>query len=80
MDTASIAEVATHLTEFIARAEAGEVITITRDGQPVAQLVPSARAHTPLDIGAMRALTESMATAGTGAVDLVRRLRDEERY
>jgi len=33
-------EAKTHLSRLLAAAEAGEVVTITRRGQPVARLVP----------------------------------------
>ncbi|MBW7861518.1 MAG: type II toxin-antitoxin system prevent-host-death family antitoxin [Rhodocyclaceae bacterium] len=33
-------EAKTHLSKLLAAAEAGEVVTITRRGQPVARLVP----------------------------------------
>jgi prevent-host-death family protein len=33
----------THLSQLLARVEAGETITIARDGKPVAKLVPVAR-------------------------------------
>jgi len=80
MDTVSIAEIETHLNEFVARAEAGEEITITRDGRPVARLISPPPARIPLDVEAMRHLTASMSMTGTGAADLVRRIRDSDRY
>ena len=42
MSTASIAEAKAHLSELVARAEAGEEITLTRHGKPVARLVTPA--------------------------------------
>lgn len=36
-------EAKTHLSDLVSRAEAGEVITITRHGKPVARLVPPVR-------------------------------------
>ena len=38
MDDVSIAEVKAHLSDLVARAEAGEAIRITRRGKPVAML------------------------------------------
>ena len=38
-----IFEAKTHLSELVARAEAGETVTITRHGRPVARLVPPSR-------------------------------------
>jgi prevent-host-death family protein len=40
MDTVSIVEAKTHLTRLLDRVAAGEQITITRHGTPVARLVP----------------------------------------
>ncbi|MBL9048074.1 MAG: type II toxin-antitoxin system Phd/YefM family antitoxin [Tabrizicola sp.] len=37
-------EAKTHLSELLAEVEAGETVTITRRGKPVAQLVPIAEA------------------------------------
>ena len=55
----------THLSELIARVEAGETITITRHGRPVARLVPPGRRASSDDLreraGRVRALL-----AGTG--------------
>ena len=50
MKTASILEVKTHLSTLIRRVERGERITITRAGEPVAELVPSSRAKRPFGI------------------------------
>lgn len=36
-------EAKTHLSDLVARAAAGETITITKHGRPVARLVPPAR-------------------------------------
>ena len=35
-------EAKTHLSELLARVEAGETVTITKHGRPVARLVPAA--------------------------------------
>ena len=39
----AVFEAKTHLSELVARAEAGETVTITRHGRPVARLVPPSR-------------------------------------
>ena len=41
--TVNIGEAKARLSELIAKVEAGEEITIARDGQPVARLAPLAR-------------------------------------
>ena len=72
----------TRLSELIDRAEAGESICITRDGKPVAQLsaIVIARPRKPIDIEALRALTDEMPLAKQSAADLVRAMRDDSRY
>ena len=47
----SVADAKAHFSELLARAEAGEEITIKRHGKPVARLVPEKRkltVHAPL--------------------------------
>lgn len=42
-DRVGLFEAKTHFSELVARAEAGEEITITRHGRPVARLAPPIR-------------------------------------
>ena len=42
METVGAFEAKTHLDELLDRVERGESVTITRDGKPVAELVPAA--------------------------------------
>jgi prevent-host-death family protein len=50
MKTASILEAKTHFSALVRRVEGGERITITRDGEAVAELVPSSKAVRPFGI------------------------------
>lgn len=50
----SIDEAETHLSQLIARAEAGEEVLITRNGTPVVKLVPVGRPRPRRQFGAMR--------------------------
>jgi len=43
MDVVNIHEAKTHLSQLLARVEAGESLTIARAGKPVADLVPHRR-------------------------------------
>jgi len=43
METVNIHEAKTHLSQLLARVEAGESLTIARAGKPVADLVPHRR-------------------------------------
>ena len=47
MSAVNIYEAKTQLSKLVARAEAGEEITISRNGRPVARLVPAARRTAP---------------------------------
>lgn len=40
METIGLFEAKTHLSEYVARAEAGEEVIITRHNKPVAKIVP----------------------------------------
>jgi prevent-host-death family protein len=40
-------EAKTHFSELLGRVEAGEVVTITRHGAPIARLIPAQRESTP---------------------------------
>jgi prevent-host-death family protein len=52
MDTITVAEAESKLSELIERAAAGEEIVIAKDGQPRVRLVPIARraAHRPFGL------------------------------
>jgi len=58
-------EAKTHLSELVTRAEAGETITITRHGRPVARIVPAGRRSTADDVRRRNArLRAILAEAG----------------
>jgi prevent-host-death family protein len=74
----NVAEAKAHLSELVARAEAGETIQISRRGKPVAQLTSLTPARAPIDVAALRALTDSMPDCGVDSTVLT--MRDEARY
>ena len=91
MSTVGIRALKQNASQVVARAAAGEVVTITDRGRPVAQLVPvpegrlaaliaSGRARPPK--GSLAALGAPSDTgAGRAALsDVVAAMRDEERY
>ncbi|WP_428492222.1 type II toxin-antitoxin system Phd/YefM family antitoxin [Rhodopila sp.] len=80
MDTINLAEAKAHLSDLVARAEAGECVQISRRGQPVAELRPAARPRTAIDIAMLRALTDTIPPATQPAEALVRTMRDQDRY
>lgn len=75
-----LAEAKAHLSELVARAEAGETVRITRRGRPVAEITPIRREKKPLDVDALRRALEGMPMQSESAGDFIRRMRDEDRY
>jgi prevent-host-death family protein len=80
MKTVSIAEAKAHLSELVEQAEAGDPVCITRRGKPVARIVAVEGKRKPIDVEALRALTDKMAMQPESAGDFVRRMRDTDRY
>jgi prevent-host-death family protein len=80
MDAVSLADAKAHLSELIDRVEAGESIEITRRGKPVARLSAAVEPRKPVDIARLKALTARMPTQAQEAADLVRAMRDDDRY
>jgi prevent-host-death family protein len=74
----NLAEAKAHLSELVARAEAGETIQISRRGKPVAQLTSLAQPRKPIDVAALRAVLDTMPKST--AENVVRAMRDEARY
>ncbi|HEX3887478.1 MAG TPA: type II toxin-antitoxin system prevent-host-death family antitoxin [Phenylobacterium sp.] len=75
-----LADAKARLSELVARAAAGDPVRITRRGRPVAELTAIRQDRKPLDVAALKRLTDTMPMASEGAADLVRRMRDEDRY
>jgi prevent-host-death family protein len=80
MKTVTLAHAKAHLSELVERAAAGEPVCITRRGKPMAQLSAVARPRKPVDVAALRALTDKMPMQQESGADFVRRMRDEGRY
>lgn len=80
MDTVSLADAKARLSELVDRVEAGGSIEITRRGKPVARLTPAVKPRKPVDRAMLEALTTSLSPQTKGAADLVRSMRDDERY
>lgn len=82
MSTIGSFEAKTHFAELLQRAEAGEEITITRRGKPVAKLVAADRGH---NVDAARAAAKRIRvlaeTISVGSFDWDewKRYRDEGR-
>jgi prevent-host-death family protein len=69
-------EAKTHLPRLLALAEAGEEVTITKHGRPIARLVPATETSSPIE----EVLAELLAVRATleGAFD-IRELIEEGR-
>lgn len=70
-------EAKTHFSELLAAVEAGETVTITRRGKPVAQLVP-VRGRGPDRIAALRRL-QRIGAGARMAVEEILSARDDGR-
>ncbi len=80
MDKVTLADAKAHLSQLIDRVEAGETIDITRRGKPVARLVTVTAPRKPIDLGLLQSVSAAMPTAMEDAADLVRAMRDGDRY
>jgi prevent-host-death family protein len=80
MDAINLADAKAHLSELVDRVEAGDSIDITRRGKPVARLTAVARPRKPIDAALLQSLTAAMPPQSQSAADLVRSMRDGDRY
>jgi antitoxin (DNA-binding transcriptional repressor) of toxin-antitoxin stability system len=80
MTRVNLAEAKTHLSALVERAEKGERISIMRRGKVVAELTPPQTPRKPIDIEALKAMTDKMTPQTESAGDFVRRMRDDYRY
>jgi prevent-host-death family protein len=80
MDEISLADAKAHLSELVDRVEAGDSIDITRRGKPVARLTAATGPRKRIDRAMLQALTATMPSQGQHAADLVRSMRDGDRY
>jgi prevent-host-death family protein len=80
MDAINLADAKAHLSELVDRVEAGDSIDITRRGKPVARLTAVARPRKRIDAALLHSLTASMPLQAQNAADLVRSMRDGDRY
>jgi prevent-host-death family protein len=80
MSDVTLADAKAQLSELIERVLRGEDVTITRRGKPVARLVGIERKPQPIDIKALRALTDSMPMQEESTATWLRRVRDSARY
>jgi prevent-host-death family protein len=80
MDAINLADAKAHLSELVDRVQAGDSIDITRRGKPVARLTAVARPRKQIDAALLQSLTATMPPQTESAADLVRSMRDGDRY
>jgi prevent-host-death family protein len=80
MDAISLADAKAHLSELVDRVEDGQSIAITRRGKPVAQLTTVAAPRKRVDLALLQSFSATLPVQGESAADLVRSLRDGDRY
>jgi prevent-host-death family protein len=80
MNPINLADAKTHLSELIDRVEAGDSIDITRGGKPVARLTAAAAPRKAVDAALLQSLTASMPLKILKAADVVRSMRDGDRF
>jgi prevent-host-death family protein len=76
----NLADAKAHLSELVDRVEAGDSIDITRRGKPVARLTAAAPPRKRIDAALLQSLTATMPPQTETAADLVRSMRDGDRY
>ena len=80
MNAINLADAKARLSELVDRVEAGDSINIARRGKPVAQLVAVDRPRKPISAAVLQSLTATMPLQAERAADLVRSMRDGDRY
>jgi len=80
MGAINLADAKAHLSELVDRVEAGESIDITRRGKAVARLTAVAAPRKPIDRAMLQALTATTPPQAQGGAELVRSMRDSDRF
>ena len=80
MTAITLADAKAHLSELVDRVEAGDSIDITRRGKRVARLSAASAPRKRIDVVLLQTLTSAMPRQEQDAADLVRGMRDGDRY
>lgn len=80
MGNVDLADAKAHLSELVDRVQMGDTIDITRRGRPVARLTAVAKPRKRIDPAMLEGLTVAMPQQDERASDLVRSMRDGDRY
>ena len=80
MANVTLADAKAHLSALVERAAQGESVRITRRGKAVAQITNLDKPRRPIDLAALKRLTDAMPAQSVAARDWMRQVRDEDRY
>ena len=80
MSDVTLADAKAQLSDLVERATRGEPVQITRRGKPVARIVGIGREPKPIDLAALKALTDAMPPQAEPARSWMRSVRDGSRY
>jgi prevent-host-death family protein len=80
MTTTSLTNAKAHLSALVNQAASGQPVRITRCSKPVVQITAIETPRKPIDLAALRALTDAMPPQPVPAHDSMRQIRDEDRY
>ena len=69
-----------HPSELLDWVEVGDAIEIIRRGKSAARLAATARPCKRIDAARLQSLTATMPVEADGAVDVVRSMRDDDRF
>lgn len=76
----NLSQAKARLSELVDLAAAGESVIVTRHGKPVLELVRPRAARKPIDLTALRRLTERQPRQQESAGTFLRKVRDGTRY
>ena len=80
MASINVADAKARFSELVDRVAAGETVTITKRGKPVATLSAVEAPRKPVDLEALRALRAEAPFQEVGAGEFMRRMRDTDRF
>jgi prevent-host-death family protein len=80
MESFSLADAKAQLSKLIDRVESGEEIVITRHGRAVARVTAIEQPKKPLDLEGLAEFRKTIPPWSKPSAQLVREMRDEERY
>jgi prevent-host-death family protein len=75
--TVTLAQAKAQLSELLNKVEAGEEVTVTRRGKPVAQIRAVEKKLEPIPLAELAAFRASMPSLSQSSVELLRQMRDE---